>query len=102
MFVEVSEEVQREIDAARRDAESCFAEIVQWLTAANDGRRLWDVEEDLWKRVLALGRALLGLWFAARCPQSERCPVGCGPAAEFDQAGLLGVQLQSKFRHADA
>jgi hypothetical protein len=70
MFVEVSEEVQREMDAARRDAQTCFAEIVQWLTVSNDERRLWDVEEDLWKRVLALGRALVALWFAARCPQS--------------------------------
>ena len=31
-----------------------------------------------------------------------RRPVAAGPAAEFDQASLLGVQLQSEFRHADA
>ncbi len=32
----------------------------------------------------------------------SRRPVGRGPAAEFDQASLLGVQFQGEFRHTDA
>lgn len=70
IFVEMGDEVQREIDAARRSAEASFADLLQWLTPPKDERRLWDVEEALRKRVWALGRALLALWFAARCPRT--------------------------------
>jgi hypothetical protein len=70
MFVDVGEKVQGRINAARRSAEDSFTEILAWLAPPRDERRLWEVEDALWKRVLALGRALLVLWFATRCPRS--------------------------------
>lgn len=82
MFVDVGDEVQREIDTARLGVQTCFAEILEWLTPPGDKRRLWDVEGDLWKRVLALGRALLVLWFASRCPRSVPRSVR-GPDGRF-------------------
>lgn len=70
MIVDVGEDVQREIDTARANAKALFEELLDWLTPSSDERRLWDVEGELWKRVLALGAALLTLWFASRCPRS--------------------------------
>lgn len=70
ILVGVGDEVQHDIDTARRDVEACFADLLQWLTPPKDERRLWDVEEALYKRVWALGRVLLVLWFASRCPRA--------------------------------
>lgn len=80
MVVDVGEEVQQKVDAARRDAESCFADILAWLTPPGDARRLWDVEQNLWTRIWMLGRLLLVLWFAHRraatVPRLVRGPDG--------------------------
>jgi hypothetical protein len=75
-------EVQGKIDAARREAEAQFAAVVQWLTAPGDTRRLSDVEQGLWTLVLALGRALLALWFAHRRPRTVPRTVR-GPDGRF-------------------
>ncbi len=70
ILVDVRDEVQREVDAARGAAQQAFTELLDWLTPADDGRRLWDVERSLRERVWALGRLLVTLWLAARRPRS--------------------------------
>jgi hypothetical protein len=41
-------------------------------------------------------------WLRWRKARRQTRPVASGPAAEFDQACLLGVQFQGEFRHTDA
>jgi len=70
MFVDLSAEVQQEVAAARQAAQAAFADLLMMLTADQDQRRLWDVEETVWQQVWALGRSLMAIWFASRCPRS--------------------------------
>ena len=67
-IVDVSAEVQEARATARAEVDAIFADLLAWLTPAGDQRRLWDVEQGLWERVWALGRALVGLWLAHRRP----------------------------------
>jgi hypothetical protein len=65
MFVDVSAEVQANVVQARQEAQSQFASLLDWIVEPNK-QRLCDVEDGLWVRLRALGRALLALWFAGR------------------------------------
>lgn len=60
-FEQVRREVQSEVDSALRIAASC------------EQRRAGEVEDALWTALFAIGRALLGVWFAR---QARRWPLG--------------------------
>lgn len=97
MFVDLGDEVQREIDAARLSAAVFFAELLEWLTAPKDGRRLWEVEDALWKRVWELGRILLVLWFASRCPRSVPRSIRGPDGRFFRWHGLRRTVAKTRF-----
>lgn len=66
------------IDAARAEVQLAFTRAVE--LAESDERRFWDVEGRLWTLLLALGRALIGLYLLR---QSQR-----PRPAQYSQAGL--------------
>ena len=71
MFVDVSAEVQADVEQARRSVEGQFAALLEWLQGP-ECKRFWDVEEGLSGRIRDLACALLALWFATR--RSSRVP----------------------------
>jgi hypothetical protein len=69
IFVDVSAEVQADVDAARQVAQDQFGALVEWVLEPQK-RRVWDVEDGLWTQLRSLGCALFALWFASRRAQS--------------------------------
>jgi hypothetical protein len=65
MFIDVSAEVQADVEAARKVAQDLFSELLEWIQEPQK-RRLWDVEDRLSSRLRSLGCAILALWFASR------------------------------------
>jgi len=95
MLVDVTEEVQKEVERCRRAVEAAVAEIVEFVTPGGDRRRLVEVERGLVSRLLALGRLLVALWLANRRPQRPEGRIQ-GPDGRFyrrDRARPTSVKV---------
>lgn len=100
IFVDISDEVQQEIEIARCRVQEHFADLVRALTPAKDERPLWDVEGDLWQRLWGLGSALMVLWFASRCPLTVPRTVRGPDGRRYRYHGLRPTVAKTTFGKA--
>jgi hypothetical protein len=86
----------KSVAEARVRVESEYRDVVEWIEG-NDCKTAAFFECELWRRVLALGAALFGLFFCCRIrrPRPERCEHG-GRRYVLGQGGKTGT-LGTKF-----
>lgn len=96
-LVEPSHPSQSELDQALQHAQSCFTELLTWLLPPQDQRRLVDIEQELGRRLWALGRALLSLWFLHRRPRQVERTLRGPDGRFFRRQGPRRTQIKSIF-----
>jgi hypothetical protein len=97
MFIDISDGVQQALAEARQVAQMAFADLLRSLTTDPEQRRLWDVEETVWQHLWALGRALMRLWFVARCPRSVPRTVWGPDGRSYRWHGLRPTVAKTRF-----
>lgn len=94
--IDIQSPVQDLRDARASEAHAAYDSCVQWCTGEALQAPLHDVEDGLFARVLALGRALVGLWLAHRLPLSVPATMTHGRAS-YGFGGLAHHALHGRF-----
>lgn len=66
--IDLREPVQAVREKLTKDAECCFEDCVAWLIGGAQHATVHEVEDALFDRLFALGRALMALWLVLRLP----------------------------------